>query len=73
MPSAVPWTSTKRPAPVMTTFMSTSARESSAYGRSSIGTPSMMPTDTAATESVRGWVPIVPACTRRVQASCSAT
>src|SRR5205823_646802 len=32
-PSAVPWTSTYRPADVMTTFMSTSARESSAYGR----------------------------------------
>ena len=30
MPSAVPCTSTNLPAPVMTTFMSTSARESSA-------------------------------------------
>ena len=29
MPSAVPWTSMKRPEPVMTTFMSTSAVESS--------------------------------------------
>jgi hypothetical protein len=33
----------------------------------------MMPTETAATESVRGCVLIVPACTSRVQASCSAT
>src|SRR5205823_14156408 len=29
MPSAVPWTSTKRPSEVITTFMSTSARTSS--------------------------------------------
>src|SRR3954454_448118 len=47
--SAVPWTSTKRPSPVQTTFMSVSARTSSSYCRSSRGTPLTMPTDTAAT------------------------
>ena len=47
-PSAVPCTSTKRPSPVITTFMSTSARTSSVYSRSSIGVPSMTPTEIAA-------------------------
>src|SRR5690606_36439713 len=50
-PSAVPCTSTKWPAPVMTTFMSVSQAASSTYSRSSKGTPSRMPTDTAATWS----------------------
>ena len=48
-PSAVPWTSMNRPSPVLTTFMSTSARESSSYARSSSGSPSTMPTLVAAT------------------------
>src|SRR5262249_8124666 len=38
-PSAVPCTSTRRPLPVATTFMSTSARESSTYARSSRTSP----------------------------------
>ena len=50
--SAVACTSTMRPSPVMTTFMSTSAVESSVYPRSSNGCPSTIPTETAATESV---------------------
>ena len=50
-PSAVPCTSTKPPAPVITTFMSVSQAESSVYSRSSSGVPSTMPTDTAATKS----------------------
>src|SRR5688572_10806743 len=47
--SAVPCSSMYSPPPVFTTFMSTSARESSAYARSSIGSPSTMPTLVAAT------------------------
>ena len=38
-----------QPAPVLTMFMSTSARESSTYARSSIGSPSTIPTLVAAT------------------------
>ena len=49
-PSAVACTSTSRPSPVMTTFMSTSAVESSVYSRSSSGSPSTIPTETAATD-----------------------
>src|SRR5262245_59366810 len=55
-PSAVPCTSMKRPSPVLTTFMSTSARESSSYARSSRGVPSTTPTLVAATWSVTGSV-----------------
>ena len=40
------------PVAVMTTFMSTSAVESSVYSRSSSASPSTMPTETAATETV---------------------
>ncbi len=40
------------PSPVITMFMSVSARESSSYGRSRRGWPSMMPTETAASEPV---------------------
>ena len=49
-PSAVACTSTSRPSPVITTFMSTSALESSVYSRSSSGSPSTIPTETAATD-----------------------
>src|SRR5699024_10317612 len=52
-PSAVPCTSTNPPLPVITMFMSVSARTSSSYGRSTMGTPRTIPTETAATESVR--------------------
>ena len=52
--SAVPWTSTRPPSPVMTTFMSVSARTSSSYGRSRQGVPSTIPTLTAATWSRSG-------------------
>ena len=38
-----------RPSPVLTTFMSTSALESSSYARSRSGSPSTMPTLIAAT------------------------
>jgi hypothetical protein len=48
-PSAVPCTSTKWPAPVITTFMSVSQAESSVYSRSSRGVPCTMPTEMAAT------------------------
>ena len=44
-----PCTSMNLPLPVMTTFMSTSARESSSYARSSMRVLSMMPTLVAAT------------------------
>src|ERR1700722_14414482 len=47
-PSPVPWTSTSVPVSVATTFMSTSARESSSYGRSTRTLPSTTPTLTAA-------------------------
>src|SRR5574343_695398 len=53
-PSAVPWTSTKPPAPVITTFMSVSQAESSTYSRSSSGVPWTMPTEMAATWSRMG-------------------
>src|SRR5690606_22220707 len=53
-PSAVPCTSTNSPRPVTTTFMSVSARTSSTYARSSMGWPSTIPTETAATESSSG-------------------
>src|SRR5690606_14254680 len=53
-PSAVPCTSTKRPSPVITTFMSVSASTSSSSSRSSTGSPSTVPTLTAATEPVIG-------------------
>ena len=56
-PSAVPCTSTKRPSPVITTFMSTSARTSSEYSRSSIGMPSITPTEIAAHGCSTGWRP----------------
>src|SRR3989344_5591662 len=48
-PSAVPCTSTKWPAPVITTFMSVSQSTSSTYSRSSSGVPCTMPTEMAAT------------------------
>ena len=59
MPSAVPCTSTKRASPPstgrnITTFMSTSALLSSTYGRSSIATPSTMPTLIADTNEWSG-------------------
>src|SRR6185437_14308084 len=44
LPSAVPCSSMNRPSPVFTKFMSTSARESSSYARSSSAQPSTMPT-----------------------------
>src|SRR5258708_7352325 len=47
-PSPVPWISTNVPVSVATTFMSTSARESSEYGRSTRMRPSTTPTLTAA-------------------------
>src|SRR2546430_10651684 len=47
--SAVPCTSMKRPLPVFTMFMSTSAPLSSSYARSSSGSVSTMPTLIAAT------------------------
>src|SRR5450830_934161 len=73
--SAVPCTSTNNPRPVTTTFMSVSARTSSTYGRSSIGTPSMIPTLTADTESRSGEVePLMAPCSRpHATASASAT
>ena len=71
-PSAVPCTSTKRPSPVITTFMSTSARTSSVYSRSSIGVPSMTPTEIAAHGCRIGCRPSVPFATSRLHASCSA-
>src|SRR5450830_619529 len=73
--SAVPCTSTNSPRPVTTTFMSVSARTSSTYGRSSIGTPSMIPTLTADTESRSGEVePLMAPCSRpHATASASAT
>src|SRR5262249_23646324 len=43
-PSAVACISTKCPSPVITTFMSTSARESSSYARSSSARSSTIPT-----------------------------
>ena len=49
-PSAVACTSTSLPSPVITTFMSASAVESSVYSRSSSGSPSTIPTETAATD-----------------------
>src|ERR1700690_173382 len=61
--SAVACTSTKRPEPVMTTFMSTSARESSSYARSIMGSPPMIPTLTAATVSRIGEDRRTPKCT----------
>src|SRR3954462_102040 len=48
-PSAVPCSSMKRPSPVFTKFMSTSAFESSSYARSSSAAPPTMPTLVAAT------------------------
>ena len=72
-PSAVPCTSTKWPAPVMTTFMSVSQATSSTYSRSSSGVPSTMPTDTAATWSTIGEAAIVPAASSFEMASCAAT
>ena len=53
-PSAVPCTSMSFPSPVMTMFMSTSAAESSSYGRSSTASPSTTPTLIAATEPLSG-------------------
>src|SRR5262249_30886943 len=52
--SAVPCTSIQRPPPVMTRFMSTSARLSSSYARSTSTRPSTTPTLTAATLPVSG-------------------
>lgn len=53
-PSPVPCTSTKVPWSVATTFMSTSARESSSYGRSNRTLPSTTPTLTAETAQDSG-------------------
>ena len=71
-PSAVPCTSTKRSSAVITMFMSTSARTSSVYSRSSIGVPSMTPTEIAAHGWMIGCFAIVPLATSREHASCSA-
>jgi hypothetical protein len=54
-PVSVPWTSTKRPSPVQTTFMSVSALTSSSSWSSGRSTPLTMPTLTAATVLVSGW------------------
>ncbi len=69
----MPWTSTKSPDPVTTTFMSVSAATSSTYGRSSTGLPSMIPTLTAATESFRTTAPGRIAPEERPQATASAS
>ena len=71
-PSAVPCTSTKWPAPVITTFMSVSQAESSVYSRSSNVTPSTRPTETAATCSRIGLAASLPPCSRTDTASCAA-
>ena len=73
MPSAVPCTSTKPPAPVITTFMSVSQAESSTYSRSSSGVPCTMPTDTAATCERIGLATSLPASSSVCTASCAAT
>jgi hypothetical protein len=72
-PSAVPCTSTKPPAPVITTFMSVSQAASSTYSRSSSGVPSTTPTDTAATKSRTGEASMRPCCSSHDTASCAAT
>src|SRR5436190_2913318 len=72
-PSAVPCTSTNSPVPVQTTFMSVSARTSSAYSRSSRGWPSTMPTLTAATDPRRGSPASAPLARSQLTASASAT
>src|SRR6185312_8605679 len=73
-PSPVPWISTSVPVSVATTFISTSARESSVYGRSTRTRPSTTPTLTAAIahDSGRGSDSLPPA-PRYVTASASAT
>ena len=72
--SAVAWTSTNRPSPVITKLQSTSACESSTYGRSTRASPSMMPAEIAATGEPHADRPaILPACTSRRTASASAT
>ena len=72
-PSAVPCTSMNLPSPVQTMFMSTSARESSSYFRSSNGVPSTMPTLIAATSLTIGDFFIFRSCNKRVQAIENAT
>jgi hypothetical protein len=72
VPSPVPWISASRPVPVATTFMSTSARASSSYGRSSRGRPPTRPTETAAIESSSGSRSIAPRRRSRHVASASA-
>src|SRR5699024_10509131 len=72
-PSAVPCTSTSLPPSVHTTFMSTSARESSSYGRSHRTRPSTTPTLTAASAPVSGLPVTAPEDCSHVTASASAT
>src|SRR3990167_5691646 len=72
-PSAVPCTSTKCPAPVITTFMSVSQAESSVYSRSSSGVPCTMPKLMAATAAVIGVAVILSALSRPFTASWAAT
>ena len=75
-PSAVPCTSTNKGSPPsllsITTFMSTSAVESSTYGRSSTGNPPTMPTLIAAQYECSGCVLMAWFWTNRASASCSA-
>src|SRR6202000_3141076 len=73
-PSPVPCTSTSVPVSVATTFMSTSARESSSYGRSTRTRPSTTPTLIAAIaqDSGRG-SDSLPAAEREVTASANPT
>src|SRR6185295_5929561 len=72
-PSAVPCSSTKPPAPVMTTFMSVSQAASSTYSRSRSGVPPTMPTETAATKSWIGERSIRPCASSHETESWAAT
>src|SRR5277367_5417619 len=63
----------KLPAPLITTFISTCARESSSYFKSSSSSSSTIPTLVAAKKSISGTLRKIPAATIRSSESASAT